>query len=76
MCKKKVYVARQYKIPAAPIGVTQIINKQREELVQIPRIRTKIIPVGSHYNQGARRGEGRLYLRSVLETKAKATPDQ
>jgi hypothetical protein len=50
-------------------------NKQ-EGLVQLPRIRTKIVPVGSHYNQGARRGKRRLYLRSVLEMEAKATPDQ
>jgi hypothetical protein len=56
MCTK-FYVASQYKISGTPSGVTQIINKQ-EALVQIPRIRTKIIPVGSHYNQEARRGGG------------------
>jgi hypothetical protein len=72
---QKVYVVSQYKIPGTSSGVTQIMNKQ-EGLVQIPRIRTKIIPVGSHYNQGARKWEERLHLRSVLETKAKANPDQ
>lgn len=58
-------------IPETPSGVTHTINKQ-EGLVKIPRIRTKVITVGSHCNQEARR----LYLRGVLETKAKATPDQ